>query len=106
MNIADTSGVIVHKLMLDAGIQVRKLCEHDSMEELTNLLHRAYARLAEMGFRYYATFQSPEITAERCAAGETYVAEQGGKLIATVTLRPSAPTPNTKKQAPNAERRM
>ena len=71
-------------------ITIRLLRETDSMEELTDLLHRAYARLAEMGFRYYATHQTPEVTKERCAAGETYVAEQNGKLVGTITVRRTA----------------
>jgi len=68
------------------------------MQELTELLHRAYARLAEMGFRYYATHQTAEVTAQRCKAGETFVAECDGKLVGTITLRFSQdPKPNAQR---------
>src|SRR5947209_1194797 len=57
------------------------------MEELTELLHRAYAPLAAMGYHFFASHQSTEITASRCAAGETFVAESFGRLVGCVTLR-------------------
>ena len=72
--------------MTDA-ITIRRLCENDSMAELTALLHRAYAPLAQMGLRFVATHQNEQVTAERCASGETYVGEVDGRVVATLTLR-------------------
>lgn len=62
-----------------AGVQhqsivVRRLGERDSLEELTSLLHRAYARQVEMGLRPLAGRQSVEQTRERTASGECFVA--------------------------------
>lgn len=54
--------------------EIRLLRPEDSIEELTTLLHRAYKELADMGFRYVATYQTPEVTAERIAGAECYVA--------------------------------
>ena len=58
----------------------------DSLEELTDLLHRAYAALGEAGFRYYATHQTPEETRERCERGYSYVALIDGRIVGTITL--------------------
>ena len=62
----------------------------DSIEELTDLLHRAYDRLGRMGLRYFATFQTPEQTRERLAKGDPLVAELNGRLIGTATLYTNA----------------
>jgi GNAT superfamily N-acetyltransferase len=57
------------------------------MAELTELLHRAYAPLAEAGMRFLATHQTVEQTAERCAHGECYVVETDGRLVGSVNFR-------------------
>ncbi len=56
----------------------------DSVEELTELLHRAYKRLADMGLNFIATFQSVEYTKNYFTKGECYVLVTGDKLIGTV----------------------
>jgi hypothetical protein len=38
-------------------VAIREIDDGDSFEELTELLHRAYAPLAAAGFRYLATHQ-------------------------------------------------
>jgi GNAT superfamily N-acetyltransferase len=58
------------------------------MAELTALLHRAYAELGAMGFRYKAVNQSVEVTRTRVSRGECYVAIHGGVLVGTVMLLP------------------
>jgi GNAT superfamily N-acetyltransferase len=55
-------------------IMVRRLLPSDSLEELTMLLHRAYAGQIAMGLRPLAGRQDVEMTAKRCASGECYVA--------------------------------
>jgi GNAT superfamily N-acetyltransferase len=67
-------------------LQIRLLKEEDSFEELTELLHRAYARLANMGFRYLATHQDVATTKRRAAKGECYVGIIDDRVIATVLL--------------------
>jgi GNAT superfamily N-acetyltransferase len=54
------------------------------VEELTNLLHRAYKRLADMGLNFIATFQSVEYTRNYFKKGECYILESAGKLAGTV----------------------
>lgn len=66
-------------------IQYRRLEDYDSMEELTDLLHRAYAPLAEIGLHFVATHQPVEVTVERCAKGKTFVATLDNRLIGTLT---------------------
>ena len=69
-------------------VTIRRLSEHDSLEELTELLHAAYAPLAARGMRYTASYQGVEVTGRRAAHGECYVGELDGRLVATVTLAP------------------
>ena len=64
---------------------IRRLAQGDDIEALTALLHRAYASLAEMGFRYTATYQSAEVTRSRCDNGTCLVAEVDGNVVGTVT---------------------
>lgn len=56
----------------------------DSVEELTELLHRAYKRLADMGLNFIATFQSVEYTRNYFKKGECYILESNNKLLGTV----------------------
>ena len=56
----------------------------DSAEELTDLLHRAYKPLADMGLNFVATYQSVEFTRKYFNKGECYILEANGKLTGTV----------------------
>lgn len=70
---------------------IRPLKSTDSLSELTALLHRAYARLGQMGLNYTAVDQSEAITAERLGEGHALVAEQAGQLVGTLVVTPPAP---------------
>jgi len=63
----------------------------DSLDEITNMLHRAYAGLAEMGFNYVAATQSTVVTQKRLTAGIPYVARFDNCIIGTITYYPTAP---------------
>lgn len=67
---------------------IRRLHEHDSFDALTDLLHRAYAPLAAMGFRYLATHQDVETTRKRSAKGECYLALIEDRIVGTLVLVP------------------
>lgn len=67
---------------------IRPIAGDDSIEELTELLHRAYKVLADMGFRFFATHQTPEQTLSRIRSGECFVAVLDGAIVATVTFYP------------------
>ncbi|MCK6481342.1 MAG: GNAT family N-acetyltransferase [Planctomycetaceae bacterium] len=76
-----------------AAIGIRPLLPSDSLEELTDLLHRAYAELGAMGFNYTAVDQDAAATARRIEGNHCLVAVEGGRLVGTVTLSPRWPKP-------------
>lgn len=65
---------------------MRPYSTSDSLDELTDLLHRAYKQLADMGFRFFATHQKPEDTAERIRNAFCWVGELDGRPVATICL--------------------
>lgn len=73
-------------------ITIRPLSPGDSIPDLTALLHRAYARLADMGLRYMATHQPDDVTRERAAQGECFVAEMDGAIVGTIIFKTAAQT--------------
>ncbi len=67
------------------GATIREYSPHDSLDELTGVLHRAYATLAERGMRFVASHQEVEITRQRIEAGRCFVAELEGRIVGTIT---------------------
>lgn len=57
----------------------------DSLDEITALLHQAYAKLAAMGFNYVAATQDASVTAKRLQAGDSYVARVEGQLVGVIS---------------------
>ncbi len=55
-------------------VTVRLLKPADSIREVTQLLHRAYAKQVAMGLRPLAGRQDEETTRRRCSSGECFVA--------------------------------
>jgi GNAT superfamily N-acetyltransferase len=70
-------------------LPIRTLQPSDSLLELTDLIHRAYARLGAMGLNYTAVDQSPEVTAKRIEGGQCYVVEIDSKLAGTIVVKPT-----------------
>lgn len=68
------------------ALQIRTLSPTDSLDELTSLLHLAYAELATMGLNYTAVDQSVHITEERVTAGVCFVAESDGRILGTIVV--------------------
>lgn len=69
-------------------VLIRRFSEdEDRISELTELLHRGYARLAEMGLRFVATYQDDATTLSRIENAECYVAETNGKIAGTILFR-------------------
>ena len=72
------------KLVTD--LLIRALAPTDSLDELTALLHRAFAPLGRMGLTCGCIAQSVATTALRAARGTCFVALQGRRLVGTVTV--------------------
>ena len=66
-------------------IVIRSFKVTDDVTEITELLHRSYAQLAEMGLRYMATHQDDRVTIKRLTDGKSFLAEGGGRIVGTVT---------------------
>ncbi len=56
------------------GVRVRLKSHRDSVSEITQLLHRAYAGQMAMGLKPLAGRQDDETTRKRCDSGECYLA--------------------------------
>ncbi|MCB8749076.1 GNAT family N-acetyltransferase [Rhodoferax sp. U2-2l] len=69
------------------SITIRLLKASDPISNLTVLLHRAYARLAQQGLRYMATHQTDEVTRERVEQGECFVAVADEALCGTILFK-------------------
>lgn len=74
-------------------MKLRLLEPTDSLVELTEMLHRAYAILGGMGLNYTAVDQPVSVTRERISEGECWVIEgDDGQLIGTAMLSFPFPT--------------
>ena len=69
--------------------QIRPLETTDSIGELTSLLHRAYARLGQMGLNYTAVDQTPEVTSSRIRGSHCFVVTAAHKLVGTIVVQPT-----------------
>jgi GNAT superfamily N-acetyltransferase len=67
-------------------ITIRTIESGDSLEDLTRLLHDAYAPLGAMGLNYTAVDQPVEVTAERVSGGGCFVAVCEGRVVGTVSV--------------------
>ncbi|WP_010586710.1 GNAT family N-acetyltransferase [Schlesneria paludicola] len=74
--------------MIPSDLLIRPISESDSLEQLTELLHRAYSRLAAMGLQYLASRQTVDITREKVARGECFVMLVSEKVVGTILLIP------------------
>ncbi|HET7542133.1 MAG TPA: GNAT family N-acetyltransferase [Polyangiaceae bacterium] len=63
----------------------------DSLQELTDLLHRAYATLGARGLNYTAVDQSVISTREQIARKECYLAFVGCRMVGTLLLGAAGP---------------
>ena len=70
--------------MIDFAI--RRLRPSDSLEGLTQLLHRAFSELALRGIECQCASQSVARTRERVERGECFIAVSGHQVIGTITL--------------------
>ncbi|HEU6456691.1 MAG TPA: GNAT family N-acetyltransferase, partial [Roseateles sp.] len=62
---------------------IRPLAADDCLTELTRLLHASYASLAEQGWNFTAVDQSVDVTRDRLAGAQGFVAELDGRMVGT-----------------------
>lgn len=67
-------------------IEIRQMQADDSFEELTHLLHTAYAELADMGLNFTACDQCVGTTRHRAAKGVCFLAFEKNTMIGTANL--------------------
>lgn len=72
-------------------ITIRPLAAGDCLTELTALLHASYASLAAQGWNFTAVDQSVDVTRQRLAEAQCFVAELAGCLVGTVAVRGPKP---------------
>ncbi|MDR3099740.1 MAG: GNAT family N-acetyltransferase [Paraburkholderia sp.] len=60
--------------------------QRDSWERLTQLLHRAFARLASLGLHCASADQPAGATRARAMAGDCFVAVCNGRIVGTMTI--------------------
>ncbi|MFC1475320.1 GNAT family N-acetyltransferase [Candidatus Zixiibacteriota bacterium] len=70
------------------NVIIRKFSNNDSLDELTDLLHRSYKILADMNLNYVATYQPVETTKKRINDGICFIIEIDKQLIGTATYYP------------------
>jgi predicted N-acetyltransferase YhbS len=71
-------------------ISIRRLAADDNVENLTALLHRAYATLGARGWNYTAVDQTVEVTRKRLAEGTCLVAaDRDGRIVGTIMYNPA-----------------
>jgi GNAT superfamily N-acetyltransferase len=71
-----------------SAFPIRALRASDSLDELTALLHCAYAPLGALGFNYTAVDQDTATTQRRLANGEGYVMLDGDTLVGAIVVVP------------------
>ncbi len=74
---------------------IRPLQAGDSVEALTALLHKAYASLGAQGWNFTAVDQPVDVTRDRLAGAQGFVAELDGRLVGTVAVRGPKPAGET-----------
>ena len=70
-------------------ITLRRLRPNDSIDELTAMLRRAFARLGAAGLNCSCVDQTTYTTRRRIALGDCLVALAGPRIVGTVTLQTS-----------------
>jgi len=71
-----------------ADLTLRRFEPSDSIRDLTQLLHRAYERLALRGLRAIAVDQDESTTRRRAAQGECWIAIDDERIVGTIVVEP------------------
>lgn len=74
-----------HEADIEA-LRWRVLSDDDDIAALTTMLNDAYRPLAEQGMFFVASYQTPDVTLERCRAGHCTVVTDASGYVATMTI--------------------
>jgi GNAT superfamily N-acetyltransferase len=78
-------------LAIVTALSIRPLQADDSIDEITALIHRAFARLGRLGLQCTGVGQSLQVTAARARRGTCFVALHEGRIAGTMTLETPGP---------------
>jgi len=67
-------------------ILIRPYQPSDPIPEITALLHRAYAKPAAQGVRFWASRQDDSVTESRLKSGTSFLAIKDGKIVGTISV--------------------
>ncbi|MDQ7797609.1 MAG: GNAT family N-acetyltransferase [Candidatus Edwardsbacteria bacterium] len=67
-------------------ILIRPYQPTDSIPEITALLHRAYAKPAGQGVRFWASRQDDSVTEKRLKKGTSFLAVKDNALVGTISV--------------------
>ena len=68
------------------NILIRPYQPGDSIPEITALLHRAYAKPAEQGVRFWASRQDDTVTEKRLKTGTSFLAIKDNAIVGTISV--------------------
>ncbi|HAD82149.1 MAG: hypothetical protein A2509_00925 [Candidatus Edwardsbacteria bacterium RIFOXYD12_FULL_50_11] len=68
------------------SILIRPYQPADPIPEITALLHRAYAKLAGQGVRFWASRQDDSVTEKRLKTGTSFLAVKDSALVGTISV--------------------
>jgi GNAT superfamily N-acetyltransferase len=83
---------IEHPDRTGVSVRYRFIQVHDSIADVTDMLHDAYRPLAEKGMRFVASHQDADETRQRTQKGDTIVAIDNNQIVGIVTLSDVATT--------------
>lgn len=70
---------------MDPSLTVRTFADEDA-DDLTGLLHAAYAELGARGMNFTAVDQTPETTLKRARGGRCWIVQGGVHILGTLTM--------------------
>jgi GNAT superfamily N-acetyltransferase len=77
-----------NSVWLHQGIKFRLLNEHDSITEITKLLHDAYSIHSKQGFNFLATNQDTRLTKNRFKKAINILAFEENKIVGCISYKP------------------
>ncbi|MBI4727021.1 GNAT family N-acetyltransferase [candidate division TA06 bacterium] len=71
---------------MEKSILIRPYQPTDSIPKITQLLHKAYAKMAGQGMTYLASHQDDKTTEDRLTSGASFLALKDNAIVGTITV--------------------